>query len=138
MSSGNGFRSGARVLAVAAAALLPTLAGAQASPAGQSAGDWQFGASMYGYLPTLKSNASFPITGSSEEFTLDANAILDNLKMTFMGAFEAHNGSWGVFTDVLYVDLGNTKSNTRDFTIGNSGLPAGATAKVSLDLKSWV
>jgi hypothetical protein len=58
--------------------------------------------------------------------------------MTFMGAFEAHNGSWGAITDVLYVDLGNTKSNTRDFTIGNIGLPAGATAKVGLDLKSWV
>jgi hypothetical protein len=138
MSSGKGVRYRTRVLAVATAALLPTLAGAQASTAGQSAGDWQFGASIYGYLPTLKSKAYFPITGSTQEFVLDAKAILDNLKMTFMGAFEAHNGSWGVFTDVLYVDLGNTKSNTRDFTIGDSGLPAGATAKVSLDLKSWV
>jgi hypothetical protein len=93
---------------------------------------------VYGYLPTLKANASFPVSGSTVDFKLDANSILDNLKMTFMGAFEAHNGSWGIFTDVLYVDLGHTKSNTRDFTIGNIELPAGTTAKVSLDLKSWL
>jgi hypothetical protein len=36
------------------------------------------------------------------------------------------------------MDLGHTKSNTRDFTIGGIELPAGSTAMVNLDLKSWV
>jgi len=58
--------------------------------------------------------------------------------MTFMGALDAHNGSWGIFNDVLYVDLGGSKSQTHDFSIGNIGLPASATADLSLDLKATV
>jgi hypothetical protein len=137
MNSLNPLQSIARVLALTATAIVPTLAAAQPS-AGTSAGEWQFSASVYAYLPTLSATTDFPVTGSTADLALDANAIIDNLKMTFMGAFEAHNSRWGAFTDLLYVDLGNTKSSTRDFTIGNIALPAGTTAKVGLDMKSWV
>jgi hypothetical protein len=57
--------------------------------------------------------------------------------MTFMGSLEASNGRWGMFTDVVYMDIGNTKSGYRDFTLGGSALPAGADANVSYDLKGW-
>jgi hypothetical protein len=43
-----------------------------------------------------------------------------------------------VFTDAIYLDLGNTKSASRDFTIGNVEVPAGTTADLRLDLKGWV
>ena len=65
------------------------------------------------------------------------STIIDNLKMTFMGSLEAHKGRWGMFTDVVYMDLGNTKSGTRDISIGGAALPAGASANVSYDLKGW-
>jgi hypothetical protein len=50
----------------------------------------------------------------------------------------AHNGQWGAFTDVIYLDVGNAKTGSRDFTIGNIGLPAGTAADLDLDLKAWV
>ena len=54
-----------------------------------------------------------------------------------MGKIEASKGRWGMFTDVVYMDLGNTKSGTRDISIGGAGLPANASANVSYDLKGW-
>jgi hypothetical protein len=128
----------ARVLFLSTASLMPCLAAAQASPAVSEAGPWQFSATVYAYLPTISGNVHFPVTGSSAEFALDANTIIENLNMTFMGAFDAHNGRWGVFTDVVYMDIGDRASSTRDFTIGDIGLPASSTANIHLDMESLI
>jgi len=113
-------------------------AAAPAAHAQGSAEDWQFRASIYGYFPTVSSSSQFPTGGSGPTIDVDAGDILDALKFTFMGSFEAQKGKWGVFTDLIYLDLGQTKTATRDFTIGGAGVPAGVTANLSLDLKSWV
>lgn len=118
---------------LAAASLLPAAATAQ------TAGPWQYGLSLYGWLPTISGTTVFPppATGGSD-VALDADAILDALKFTFMGTLEVHNGAWGGFTDFVYMDLGATKSRTRDLTIGGHDLPADVTAKATVDLKSYV
>ena len=64
--------------------------------------------------------------------------ILDNIKMAFMGSLDVHNGRWGVFNDFLYLDLGNSKSGTRDFTLGNNSVPVGLAANLDMDLKGTV
>jgi hypothetical protein len=51
---------------------------------------------------------------------------------------EAQKGRWGAFTDVLYLNVGGSKSGTRDLTIGGVELPAGITANASLDIKGTV
>ena len=38
----------------------------------------------------------------------------------------------------LYLDLGGSKSKTRDFSIGNIEIPASTTADLSLDLKGTI
>ena len=55
-----------------------------------------------------------------------------------MGALEVQKGRWGAFTDVIYLDVGNGRARTRDFTLGGVQLPAGVTASTSMDLKSVV
>lgn len=135
MTSENRFHTRAHAVALAATVLLPSLAMAEGGPV---AGTWKFGASMYGYLPTISMNTAFPVSGEGASLELDADTILDTLKMTFMGALDAHNGRWGAFTDVVYMDLGDSKSGVRDITIGNVGLPASATGKVDLDLKALI
>jgi hypothetical protein len=55
-----------------------------------------------------------------------------------MGAFDVHNGPWGAFTDVIYVDLGKRRTQSRSFAIGNAAIPAGTTADLDLDIKAWV
>jgi hypothetical protein len=117
-------------LFLAAGAFLPGSASAQ------EAEKWMFTATIYGYLPTIGGNVSFPTGGSSID--VDANKILSHLKMTFMGTLDAHNGRWGAFTDVLYLDLGGSKSNTRDFSIGHHDIPADTTADLNLDLKGII
>jgi hypothetical protein len=104
----------------------------------QGADAWRFQASVYAYLPTINGTTAFPQNGTGSGVSIDADTILDNLKMTFMGSFEARRGSWGLFTDVVYMDVGDSRSDYRQFTIGGVPLPGGANAHVDYDLKGWV
>jgi len=119
------------VLCCGCSALTPAVAAAQSDPA---PGPWNYTASINLFLPTVGGTSTFPAEGTPIDVT--AEQILDALKMTFMGTFGAHNGNWGVLTDLVYVDLGGSKSNSRDFTIGNGGLPVGTTADLDLDYKA--
>src|SRR5437016_5957240 len=135
----SGFLSGAvTALCFASGALLPTSAAAQTAQTDWQPGKWQFTATIYGWFPAINGKVNFPGDLGSTDIHVPFHDILDHLKMGGMGALEAHNGRWGVFTDALYLDVGGLKSQTRDFSIGNIGLPASATTDLSLDLKSWV
>ena len=125
-------RSTRRTLAFAAVLLSPLIASAQSSE------QWQYTATINGYLPTIGGKSKFPVDSSGSSVNLDAETILENLKFTFMGSLDIHNGRWGGFTDVLYLDLGGRKSQSRDFTIGDTGIPAGTTADLDYDLKGFV
>ena len=127
------FKYGITALCVAAGALQPTMATAQTSTTGDK---WQVSASIYAFLPSVSGKSSFPTTGSSID--VDADTIIDNLKMTFMGSLDVHNGRWGVLNDILYLDLGNSKSGVRDFTLGNQNIPAGVSANLDYDLKGTI
>ncbi len=124
-------RLGVAALAVAAGALAPALAPAQTS---QPADKWQTSASLYGYFSSISGDTKFPSNGSSVD--LDSDTVLDGLKMAFFGTIDVHNGRWGVVNDLMYMDLGASKSGVRDFSIG--GVPAGATANLSYDLKGVI
>jgi len=99
---------------------------------------WQFALTAYGYLPAISGSAYFPVTGTGANFNFNQSDLINNLKMTFMGAFDAHYGRWGFFTDVLYLDIGRRNTNVHDFTIGGIGIPANTTSDVSIDMKSWI
>jgi hypothetical protein len=99
---------------------------------------WQFAVSVYAYLPAISGTAYFPVAPIGGSFTLNQSDLIDHLKMTFMGAFDAHRGRWGFFTDVLYLDIGRRNTNIHDFTIGGTGIPADTTSDVSIDMKSWI
>ena len=115
----------------AIATLVPAMVAAQAA----QPGPWNYSASIYGYAPSVGGSSRFPAEGGSS-VNVSAKQVLDRLKMTFMGNFEAHNGQWGVLTDLVYVDLGHAKTNSRDFTIGDVGLPASTTANLDWDYKA--
>ena len=113
------------------AALSPTASVAQTADA------WKWQGTLYAYLPDIGGSTTFPQSGSGSNVTVDSSKIVDSLKMVFMGSLEAHKGQMGLLTDVVYMDLGNSKSGTRDLSIGGSGLPAGASANVNYDLKGY-
>jgi hypothetical protein len=126
------------VLSFAAGALLPASAAAQSAQSGWESDKWQFSATIYGYLPHIGGKLAVPVDTGGASINVDPSTIVGHLKMTFMGTLDAHYGRWGAFTDVLYLDVGGSKSNVRDFSIGNIGLPANTTADLSLDLKGIV
>jgi len=121
--------------ASAVVALMPATAAAQAAP---PPGPWRYAASVYLYLPSIDGSSSFPTEGNGTPINVTAEQILDHLKFAAMGSFDAHNGTWGAFTDVVYLDFGASKTNSRDFTIGNVGIPANTTANLDSDLKGLV
>jgi hypothetical protein len=128
----------AAALAAAVGVLLPTLLAAQTLPQSEPIpGVWHYGASLYGYLPSVSGTSSSPADSGGTPINVNLDKILD-LEFTLMGSFDAHNGRWGVFTDVIYLNLGSSTQQSRDFTIGTIGLPVGTTANLDLDLKGLV
>jgi hypothetical protein len=112
--------------------------GAYAQQTASEPEPWQFGLSIYGWFPDLSGETAFTQPGGSNEFKIDIGDILDNLEFTFMGMFDVRKGRWGFLTDVIYMDVGNSQTGTRDATIGGIQLPVNASANVDLDLTSWI
>lgn len=128
---------GRAAIGLALGTLASTFACAQSSTEATPSA-WKFSGTLYGYLPSLGGRSSVPVDSGGTPINITASEIIDALKFTVMGSFDAHNGRWGMFTDVLYLDLGGDKQQSSNFTIGNIGLPAGTTADLGLDLKGWI
>jgi hypothetical protein len=103
--------------------------------ADESVDGWQFSATVYGWFPDIAGKTSFP-SGGSGTIDVDIGTILDHLKMTFQGKFEVRKDRWGAFTDVVYLDVGASKSATRNVEIGGVPLPGTVNAAMDFDLKS--
>jgi hypothetical protein len=99
---------------------------------------WHFGLSIYGYFPTIDGTTSFPVPAGGSDLTLETSDIIENLQGVFMGTLDVRKGRWGLLTDLMYMDVGSSETGTRDLSIGEGGLPAGATGSVDLDLKGLV
>jgi len=125
-------------LVFAAVALLPVSVSAQSAPASMDGEKWLVTATIYGWVPTIDGRVNFPDDKGSTGIHASMSDVLSNLKMTFQGALDVHNGRWGAFTDIVYVDVGGIKSHTRDFSLGNVGIPASATTDLNLDIKALV
>jgi hypothetical protein len=105
------------------------------APAETLSDEWKFDAIIYGYLPRISASSSFP-TGRVFDINVNADQILRNLNFTFMGWLAAQKGRWGMFTDIIYVDVSGSKSATRDLSIDGITIPGGITADANLDAKS--
>ena len=127
-----------RRVAAAAVALLCAGATASGTASAQSLSDeWRFRAFVYVWGATIKGGATFP-GGNTASIDWNFGTILDHLKLAGMGTLEAQKGRFGMFTDVIYMNLGAGKTTTRDGTIDGVPLPVGVTSNLGMDLKSWV
>jgi len=94
-----GRRPLAAALAGALAALVLLLPGSQA----RAEGEWQFSLTPYLWF------AFIDIKADTSEGTVDTDASFDDvftdLNFGFMMAGEAHNGTWGLLADLLYLSV---------------------------------
>lgn len=127
-------RTAALALAATALAGAPLAAQAQAA----NADGWQTNLTLYGWFPGFSGTTNFPVASGGPSINVNADTIIDNLKFVFMGTLDVHNGRWGVFNDLIYMNVGSNKSDTRDFSVGGGSLPASLTASLNYDLKAWV
>ena len=97
---------------------------------------WKLGLSIYGWFPDISGKTSFP-DGSGGDFTIPIDNILDNLDFTFQGTVDARKGQWGLFSDVIYLDLGNKKTISDEGTVGDDW-PYDVSATARFDMKSWI
>ena len=93
------------------------------TPAVEEANPWRNEVTIYGWLPSISANTPLPDSGDS----VDAEDIIDKLKMVFMGGYSGRNDTWSMFADVIYMDIGDSK----DHTFAN-----GDNAHVSIDMKT--
>jgi hypothetical protein len=107
----------------------PVQATADAPAAGD---DWQYAASLYMYAPGIKGS-----TAAGSDIDVRFDTLLDNLNMTFMGAFEARRGQWSVLADVLYLNVGANGGAQVPLT-GPLGRSLDIEADASLKLRGWV
>jgi hypothetical protein len=108
----------------------PAMARDAAAPASSiqpAASDWEFIAEVYGWMPSLN-----PELTSGQDLEIDFGDILDTLQFTFMGAFKAKKDRWGLFADVVYLDIAQTKRGT--ISVG----PEEVADRVSVEMKSWI
>ena len=89
------------------------------------ANPWRNEVMIYGWLPSISANTPLPDSGE----TIDADTIIDNLKMVFLGGYSGRNDTWSMFADIIYMDLGNSK---------NHEFPNGDVAHVSMDMKTLI
>jgi len=132
---------GAGAALIALGALAPLAANAQVAPTSlptPGTAGWQYSATLYLWVPSVGGSSRFPADSGGTNLNVSAEEILDRLKFAAMGTFGAHNGTWGVFTDVVYLHFGGGKGGSRDFTIGNIGLPADASANFNWTMKGFV
>ena len=123
---------------VAAALMMGTSAIVSGHASAQSLSDeWRFRAVIYMWAPRITGTVAFP-GGNVADIDVKFHDIIDHLKLAGMGSLEAQKGRWGAFTDVVYLNVGGTKTHTRDGTIDGVPLPAGVTANAGMDVKSWI
>jgi len=101
-------------------------------------GAWRYSGSVYGYLPSVGGKTRFPAPAGASTVDVSAEQILNSLDFAFMGMLHAHNGRWGVFSDLIYLDASADRAGSRDFTIGNTAIPAGTSASLGLQVKGLV
>jgi len=97
-----------------------------------SGNDWQYAASLYFFAPGINGS-----TASGSDIDVSFDTLLDNLNMTFMGAFEARKGKWSALADVLYLNVGANGGAEVPLT-GPLGQPLGIQADASVKVRGWV
>ncbi|WP_213953653.1 hypothetical protein [Variovorax sp. dw_954] len=124
--------------AVLLAALVPAFADAQAVSADANPNAWRYSLSVYGYLPNFGGQFEAPTSPGGPNLAFNAGQVADTQKFSFSGSFGVHNGRWGAFSDVLYLNLAGDKPYSRDFSLGSGPIPLNSAADLSVGLKGSV
>ena len=117
---------------VAAICLLLMFCFVNYAAAAQEADKWQYEATLYLWLPSIDGDLKYTLPGGGgDTLPIDASKVLDSLDMAFMGAFEARYNKLSFATDIIYLDLSNSKNTV--IPIG----PVAVDVNAGLNITGW-
>jgi len=99
---------------------------------------WEYKFTIYGWLPTIEGTLTYDVPGISNPVKADAGDILDSLEMTFMGSFSARKGRWGFVTDLIYLNMGNSKDGSVQVPILLGTQTHLVNVGAKMDLTGWL
>jgi hypothetical protein len=101
--------------------------------AAQETDTWQYEATIYLWLPSIDGDLKYTLPGEGGGvLPIDSSTVLDSLEMAFMGAFEARYNKLSFATDIIYLDMSNSKNTV--IPIG----PAAVDVNAGLSLTGWM
>jgi hypothetical protein len=123
--------------AIAADMRMPTKA--VAAPV-QPLDGWTFSATPYGWIPLL--NGSTTVKGRTLDVNVDFNDLMDLVRRSeipkdlfaLMGYFEARNGRFSVFSDLVYLKIALNGSMTRSRGVDALNATVGASAGLKYEM----
>lgn len=100
------------------------------SPCAASAQEngWEFELAAYFWYASIGGD-----TAANSELDIDADQLIDNLELAFMGAFGARKDRWSFLADAIYFNVEDDQQVTVG---GSSGLAA--TANLDVEVSSWI
>jgi hypothetical protein len=110
---------------LAMALIIPTAASAQAEDS------WQFSVRVNGWFPNVSGE-----TAQGDDFEIELEDLIDDLKFAMIGSIEARKGRWGLFSDVFYSDIGGGDDNYHQGTLGGTEIPVDLNISAEIDVKS--
>ena len=119
-------------VAIVAGALWPACASAE-----ELSNKWKVGVAVYGWMPQLSGTVLLPGPNTAD-FDIKFSTLLKDLDFGGMTSLEAQKGRWGMFADVIYLDLGTDKTTTRGGVIDGISVPVTIDVTSNTDLKGWL
>jgi hypothetical protein len=115
---------------VAASALLA------ATPALAADDGWHGSATIYLWAAGLDSQVEFPGPVGTRDISLSSGDVISNLRFALMGAGAVRKGRVGAFVDLVYANIGDSVTASRDFELGNLPPSANITGDFELDART--
>ena len=97
--------------------------------------EWEFNLTIYGWIPQIYGHLNYDVPGSGDTIKVDPGTLLDNLGMTFQGAFEMRKDKWSLLADLFYVQEKAGQSNAVPLP-GEGGGQINVGADLKLDM--WI
>ncbi len=129
-------------LLAAAVAWLGFASAASAGEINPWDGEWRYDLALYGWLPDVNGTINIDLPagispGASAQ--VDPSNYLSSLQFAAMALGEARKGDFALFTDIVYVDLADLKSQVREVSIpgGRVTLPLNEDLNFGLRALVW-
>lgn len=95
--------------------------------AAANSGEWEYEASIYGFLPKITGST---ITGG--DLDISQRDLLDGLNMYFGGNVEARHGKWSILGDMIYMSVGTEDGGSEQVPVGPIEIPVKTNLGVGL------